>query len=182
MSKKPRGDSKFLNLDEDVQEQIIETIRKAASLDEAVPAVAEKFGVKSSRSGLSVFWSQWHLRNRFKTFARESDETVRLLKEIAGTDLSDQKASQFAQRFFELKSLREDDPKMFAMIQSNNLQAERIAVEREKLALSREKFQFSAAAAVLKHADKVRVIVDGPGSDEAKTEQLGQLIFEEAWK
>ena len=94
------------------------------------------------------------------------------------------------------QAMRTEDPKLYAMMKSRrqkdrelNLRErevrqkdEALLVKNRELELAGRKFLFSAAKAVLQHAEKVRPIIDGPGSEDEKTEKLGQAIFGEDWK
>lgn len=53
--------------------------------------------------------------------------------------------------------------------------------EEDQLKLDVQKFQFDAAAAVLKNADLVRQIAGSSASEAEKTEKLGRAIFGEEW-
>lgn len=181
MSKKPRGDSKLKALPEQQQEQLVEFCR-SHTFAEAVDFAKKTFAVETSAASLSEFWHWWHLQRRLELAAAASTDLARVLKELPGLDLNTEQLSAAGQAIFEAQAATSGDAKLFLGLKEARQGDAWISIEREKLQLAERKFMFSAAKALLKHADKVRVIVDGPGSDEAKTEQLGQLIFEEAWK
>lgn len=179
--KKPRGDSKLKTLPEDQQRKVIEWI-KAKRLDEVVKLVKAELGVETSRSSLSEFYTWFHMARRLEDYKSFADDLKGELSQIAGMDLAEDKVATFAQRAFELQCLKKDDAKTFFLMRMNGLAEKKLDLAERQQALAERKFMFSVADAVRKHAEKIRPIVDGAGSDDEKTEKLGQLIFEEDWK
>lgn len=184
MSKKPRADAKLLTLPKDVHRQVAERLDRESQA-KVRAWLLETHQVEVSGSTLSTFYQWWHSQ-RFLEEVRTSADQFRLdleaLRSAGGIQIDNEAISSVAQAYFEQRALRMDDPKTFFLLRMNSQKDEALRVKREELALAKRKFQFSAAKAVLQHAEKVRPIIDGPGSEDEKTEKLGQAIFGEDWK
>lgn len=151
------------------------------SLAEAVKFVKKEFSETTSPASLSEFWHWWHLSRRLEIAAKASTDLTQVLKELPGLNLNDDQLSNAAQAMFEAQAATQGDAKLFLGLKEMRHGDQWIQIEREKLALSEKKFMFNATKAILKHASKIRPIVDGPGTDDEKTEKLGQIIFGEEW-
>jgi predicted DNA-binding ribbon-helix-helix protein len=187
-SKKPRADSVLKTLPEERQREIIERMRAPEMTLAMMCAELRKDGVETSTSALSRFWEFWHLREGFRADEQTVEQLIEQLKaEIPG--LSDEQLDQMGQRTFSLLALRKQDLEGFVSIRTaanvGKIEAAKLRLREraearmvEKLSLERDKFQFSASEACLKHLPALREIAADNSLDQnAKIDAIRNKLF-----
>ncbi len=180
---KPRPDAKLLNLPEEAQAQIAELLLSGMPYHAVLPVIKEQFGVQTSMGALSNFWQtvcEPALLARRRRAVSTADEVA---AEAAATPGRFDAATidSLKQRAFELSIQPQANPRDVKQIFALVLKARDQDLQQQSLKLDVQKFQFDAAAAVLKNADLVRQIAGSSATEAEKTEKLGQAIFGEEW-
>lgn len=177
MSKKVRGDAKLKTLPKAQQEKIIAWL-DAETQSKVIDKIEHNYGVLTSASSLTEFYQWWHLSRRLEEATSFADQLKEDLKELPGLNLSDEQVSLAAQRIFELKALKEDNGELFYLLRQNSLGDEKLKLEKEKTKLARDRFEFSAAKAALKHAAQLKLIATDKGlSEQDKINAARKRLF-----
>lgn len=153
--KKPRSDAKLQALPEIAQRAIIELLRTKKQAE--VRAWIEKeHGVSVSHATLTAFWQWWHSARFSEAVATDAStfrDLLQAMKQAGELDISDDSASKIGQAFFEHRSLKGEDPKLYASMklarQRDRALAlrEREIVVKERLATIKEQQAAKADAA-----------------------------------
>jgi len=192
MNKKPRCDSVLKNLPPERQREVIDLLNEKG-LKQTKQHLAQD-GIKTSVGALSEFFSWWSLRQQFQLLEQDTVTMMELLRKQA-PELSEEKVETYGNAFFQLEAIKQSDPKTFLNYRTARHKAKmdrlkfdqrekQIAQKDQQLALDEKKFQRDTCELFVTWAQdqRARQIVEGPESNDAKTEQLGQLIFGEKWK
>lgn len=168
--RKKRADSVLATLPAERQAQIAEHAM-SHTLEQTVKWLGED-GVKTSRSALSLWLSDYGLRQQFKLAEADTLTFVDLLRKKR-PQLSESDVASWANEFFQLQAVKQNDPGMWlqfataqhkgSMDRLNFEQRERGLKQREEaLKLEREKFEFNAAEACLAKLPELKTIAANP--------------------
>ena len=134
--KKARGDATLKTLGDELQAEIYAHLR-ANTQAKTLAWLQETHAISiQSGSTLTEFF-QWYPRSRILArAARNASRLEEALPKIQGLKVDAAKARELAQVEFELQAAEEGDRELFAMLSKGEL-------ERERLRLDREKFDWS---------------------------------------
>lgn len=180
--KKPRADAKLLNLPEEQQAQLADWLLSGVPYHAARGMVSKEFGVSCSLSALSGFWQEVCV----PVLLKRRSQAVRAAEGIA------QEASRTPGRFdaatldaiqqkaFEILVSPGAKPADVEAIVNLALKSRDQSLKAESLELQRDKFQFSAAEACLKHLPSLRTIAGNPKLDQrSKIDAIRRTLFGE---
>jgi|SRR5581483_5524237 hypothetical protein len=177
IERKIRPDAVLDNLPEDRQAQLFAMMQPPENKSyAAVRKHLAKDGLLVSENLLSKWRSRYALRSACR---QDEEDTQTLLEELKQEmpGLSDAQAFSLGQRIFSMLAIKREDVDTWRKVQT--VQIRKDAEDRKKQEFQRE----TCALFVKWYADaKAREILQGDDSNDAKTEQLGQLIFKEQWK
>lgn len=185
-TKKPRSDSHLKTLPEERQAEIFEEC-KSKSLRDAVKWLAED-GIVTSRNSLSEFLSWYQLVNQFRQL-RKDQETFMDLVKGEQPELEPSAVEAMGAAYFTTQAIKANEPDVFvsvatarnvALIEAEKLKLKKREAERkeQELELAKQKFQFDAAKACLKHLPELRSIAANPKlNQKAKINHVRQLLF-----
>ncbi len=199
--RKPRSDSKLLNLPHHQQDRII-----AWLLDEGLSYADTKaqihldFGLETSEAALGTFWERVCAPRQFARVAEASEAAPALAEGLENNFVATTEA-YVRQHYFVLLASRYPDPEVVAIfakqiadLEKSKIAREQLEFDRQKhaetnqvkveaLALSREKFQRDTCALFLKwvNDEKAKAIAGSGATNAEKIEQLGQAMFGEDW-
>ena len=195
MSRKPRSDSKLLNLPQHQQDALADWLLDGMSYADARERLHMDFNVQSSEAALGGFYQHVCAPLRL----RRASEAANALPELAGgltTGWDVASVALVQRKYFELLAAPFADPKelaVFAMqiADINRGQLERAKLEFNKqkhaettqiktadLALQREKFEFDAAKKAIEHAAAIKTIATNRSLDsDARVEQVRLRLF-----
>lgn len=168
--RKPRSDSALKTLPEEKQAEIGQLLASRSLTD--VRSVLLEQGITTSEAALSEFWSWWQLRAALR---RREDRVGELVEQLRHEDPAIPEARLFSlgQSVFAALSIAEEDGRTWVNTQ-------RLALERGKLALDRERHETATCEAFLRwYEDKrAREIADSKGMGNAeKIALLRQQMF-----
>lgn len=182
---KPQTDVNLRALPPERQAEIAELLhnKSLATVRKALRAE----GIEVSSTALADFQSWWQLHQQFKNLESDAVTLQQLLRqEMPG--LSEDQIVRYATQYFNILAIKMEDAKLFLALQSASrrarLDAEQIALKREQLALSHQKFQRDTCQLFLKWFanEQAHAIASSVDDNPAKIEKLGQLMFGEDWK
>lgn len=184
--KKPRPESPLKSLPPDRQRDIIDHMRENKLVDTCAWLRAD--GIRTSKSALSEFWSWWHLRQQFSEWEEDSQTMLELLKQEMPA-ISEEQLAGYGNAFFQMRAIKEADPKTYIALMSARhraqMDARTLELREQELQLSQRKFQRETAELFLKWAEDRRALELASAPDlshEQKVEQLGTLLFGEEWE
>lgn len=136
--RKPRSDSVLKTLPEERQEQVAELL-KAKSLEE-VRKELRADGIETSIASLSKFWSWWQLNEALR---RRESRVEGILQQLATDqpEIPQDKLFELGQSVFSALSIAEENPLAWYRTQRLALAAQRLEVERRRVALLERKLQ-----------------------------------------
>ena len=199
--RKPRSDSKLLNLPHHQQDRIV-----AWLLDEGLSYVDTKeqinldFGVETSEAALGTFWERVCAPRQFARVA-EASEAAPALAEGLENNFAATTEAYVRQHYFVLLASRYPDPEVVAIfakqiadLEKTKLGYKQLELDRQKheetnrvkeetLALSQTRFRRDTCKLFLEWANNERAKeIAGSGATNAeKIEALGQAMFGEDW-
>jgi hypothetical protein len=182
---KPRSDSRLKTLPEERQEAIVEYAR-SHSVAETVGWLRDD-GVKTSHGALSEFLSWFKLRRRFQIAEQDSLNLVELLRQKRPA-MSEAERQEWANDFFQVQAIKDNDPDTFLAFSSARFKAElekeKLRIKQEELQLAKQKFHRETSELFLKWSEdkQAREIATSNATNAEKIERLGQLMFGEDWK
>lgn len=184
--RKTRADSTLGMLPEDRQMEIAEHAA-GNTLDATVTWLRED-GVKVSRSALSLWLSDFRMRQVFKMAESDALNFVELLRKKR-PELSESELQGWANEFFQVQAVKIGDAKTYLrfatarhkaeMDRLNFEQRERGLKQKEdSLRLEREKFEFDAAESCLKQLPELRTIANNAKTSHSdKIQQIRERLF-----
>lgn len=180
--KKPRSDSKLLNLPEEQQAKLADMLLNGVPYHIAKGVVQKDFGVSCSLSSLSAFYQQACVPVLLKRRSQAVQAAEEIAEEasrtpgrfdVATVDAIKQKAFELA---ISPMSAAKDVKAIFMLLQKSRDQE----LKAESLDLERNKFQFSAAEACLAHLPSLRAIATNPKLDQrSKIDAIRRQLFGE---
>lgn len=142
--RKPRGDSTLKILPEERQREIVEHAAGHTLAETRVWLAAD--GIETSSAALSGFLSWWHLRHQFKSWEADAVTMIDLLRQKR-PDLPEGDLQGYANEFFQLKAIKENDSETwlaFASARHRALMDKAKLEQREReLEFDKEKFRQS---------------------------------------
>src|ERR1043166_6474655 len=180
--RKPRSDSKLLNLPEEQQAQLAEWLLQGMPYHKVRELVAKDFKIDTSLGALSDFYQQVcsvHLLKRRQDAVRVAnligDEAERSKNIDAGI------IAALKQKAFEVLGNPQAGAEEIMFIIGQFLKLRDQDIKTEQVALSRKKFQRETTELFLKWFDDKRAkqIASGGGTRAEKIEQLGRAMFED---
>jgi hypothetical protein len=140
-NRKPRGDSVLKTQTEARQQEVVEHLLTHKLAETAAWLKAD--GVKVSRTSLSDFLSWYQLRSQFKGFEQSALTMIELLRRKR-PDLSEPDLQGYANEFFQLQAIQQNDAQTYLAFATARGKAEmekakldqqerRMQLEREKL-------------------------------------------------
>jgi hypothetical protein len=191
---KPRSDSRLFQLTEDDQAQLydwIATLGFTKAKERLAASPPDGLGVKAHLSSLHAFYIRYGGNHQMETLAEaESIPTApapRLL--TVAEQAMHSGAFQRSTSPMDTNSFR--DVSQWITRQRDqelkrdyfSLEAQKIVLARERLALDREKFRFNAARQALIHFAELALIAKSPDKDnEDKIRAVADLLFQPAPK
>ncbi len=176
-AKKPRVDSTLDGLPAEQREKLTQWLLSRMGLAAVKQLVEKEFGVKTSISALSRFYTK-----NVGPYLIQKRRAAVVVAEAFGEELKKRPAEFDAmtadllkQRVAELAADPSSDVKELTGLLTTLL-------KRDEHALNVTKFRFDAVKAVLANADLVRELHGSSISEDEKTAKLGQAIFGEDWK
>lgn len=159
--RKPRSDSKLLSqLTEEQQAQLSDWLLSGMPYHAVIPMVKEKFAVDTSLGALSSFWDSYcsvALIARRRRAVTTADEVAEEAQSRPG-QWDKATIDALKQQAFELSISPGANPgdvkKLFSLV----LKARDQDLSEERIKLEREKFEYDAAKAALKHVKEIRDI------------------------
>ncbi len=161
--RKVRSDAKLWQLKEEQQATLIEWCDKEGFVN-AVAQLAKTFSVRSSRSRLREFYTEWHLLQDFKAAQLTAATAQTQMREFDPENA--EKAEAFGQFVFTQQAIAARDAKSFVALQALALDKRvaktRAELEREKLKLTERRVvvaeaRVRAASAVSEAGKKLDV-------------------------
>jgi hypothetical protein len=184
--RKRRTDSVLGMLPEERQAQIAEHAH-GHTLEETRQWLAED-GVKTSRAALSLWLSDFRLRQTFRLAEGDAITFIDLLRKKR-PGLSESELTGWANEFFQMQAVKLGDPRTFLQFATarHNAEMDRLNFEQrerglkqreEALKLEREKFEFDAAGACLAKLPELKTIAANPKlSQSAKIAAIRERLF-----
>lgn len=175
--KKPRSDSKLLNLPEEQQAQLAELLLGGMSYTKAKAVVQKKFGCSCSLSALSDFWESVCapeiLRRRSRS-VKMSDEFAELVKKQPGS-WDKVLLDQVKQKAFDMANDPNFKAESLFFLMQLVLKGRDQDLKKADISLKRDKFEFDAAKAALKFVKELKSISRDPSLDENAKVQAARL-------
>lgn len=142
-TRKPRADSPLKQLRPELRDEVARLCAEAGFTAATVAKVKKATGLTRgvSASSLQRFFA-WH---RLATaIERNRDDAAAFEELLRGRDdlaVDARHAREIAQVYFERRVLAEDDPKLYLAWLKDRREAEKQRLERDRLALERDKFE-----------------------------------------
>lgn len=185
MSKKVRADAVLKNLPEERQGEIFERCRTETLA--AVRKWLAQDGIKVSQQTLSEFYSWYALRASLKEAESDTENLLELIRKDA-PELPEERLASIGNALFNLRAIKQQDPKLFLAFQTARHRAEmdrlkfeqrdrQLKQQAESLQLEREKFEFDAAKACLAALPELKVIGSSKADDTTKIEAIRKRLF-----
>lgn len=178
--KKPRSDAKLLNLPEEQQMQLADWLLAGMPYHLAKKRISEEFGVSCGVAALSGFYSEVCVPVLLKrrTRAREAAEEIAIEATKSPGQFDSATVDAIKQKAFELAISPLSEPKdvkaLFMLLQKSRDQD----LKAQTLDLDRNKFEFSAAEACLKHLPQLRAIAGKSNLDQrSKIDAIRRQLF-----
>ncbi|PTY02585.1 hypothetical protein DB346_08535 [Verrucomicrobia bacterium LW23] len=180
--KKPRADAKLLNLPEEVAAELSSALLEGMGYAKARKWLADNYGVRASMDAFSRFYEKV-CAPELLARRRRTVKTADMLAEAvaAGTGRYDAVLmEQVKQRTFELLLNPQAKADQVMLLMSTIQRGQDQKLKEEQLALARDKFEFSAAEAALKHAAELQVISRDTSKDtQGKVNEARRLMYGE---
>jgi len=142
---KPRSDAKLLNLPEQDQERIYTWLTEGVDGDTSYEKVAEQieldWNFKVSKTALFEFYRKVVAPRRLRAAAIAAEAVAGVARE--GHSFEEAAIAQVSQKAFEILAMDRPDPKEVVAFMGLTLEAQKIALKREDLALQRDRFRSS---------------------------------------
>jgi hypothetical protein len=178
--RKPRSDSKLLNLPEEQQAQLAEWLLSGVPYHRAMELCQKEFEVKTCFAALSRFWNavcQPALLARRAQAVRTADAVAEEAKKTPGA-FDAATLDAIRQKAFELSISPQAAPREVKALFMLLLKARGQDLDAQELKLHREKFEFDAARAALAQLGQLRHIAQQTGLDErAKLQAARAALF-----
>ncbi len=155
--RKPRPDSVLKTAPEGIQEAIIAYMRDH-TLEATRKHIEKEYNLPTSTRGLSEFWEWWHISRSVEQAKIFSDRFQADLAARPDLNLDPDKLRQLGQVVFEMEALKARDAQTFIAMQKLSLDVRKGDLAERELALARDRFEFDAAAAALKHVETLKSI------------------------
>lgn len=145
---KPRGDAVLKTLPDALQEELWQFLRRNTQA-KTIEWLKTAHAITTSSTALSDFFT-WYPRSVYlRNAARTSDELAATLRKIPSLKLTAAQAAEVAQINFEIQAAQDRDPALYAALRKGEL-------ERDRLRLEREKFEYSKKTDVEKALDALQ--------------------------
>jgi len=145
---KPRSDSKLLNLSPEAQERIYtwltEGVEGNTSLEKVTEQIWLDLGVRTSKTAVGTFYQAVVMPRRIRGSAQSAEKIV-AGAENSGLVLDAASRAVLQQRVFEIIASPHVDPKAVGDLMRASLEAQKLDLKREDLALQRDKFKAAIA-------------------------------------
>lgn len=135
---KARGDAVLKNLEDALQEEVFQFLRRNTQA-KTLEWLQEKHGIilKSGKTLTEFF--QWYRASRHVIQAKSAaDELAEAVTKLPQMKVTAAQAREVAQAGFEILASRNRDPALFAMLSKGELERERLRLEREKFEWSKK--------------------------------------------
>jgi len=143
MARKPRSDCALKNLRPEQRDEVARLCMEGGFKPATVQAVRKLTGLKTGVSVSSL--QRFHAWYRLATaLERNRDDAAAFEELLKGRDdlaVDAQHAREIAQVYFERRVLAADDPQLYFAWLKERREAEKQRIERERLALERDKFE-----------------------------------------
>lgn len=179
--KKPRSDSKLLTLPEEQQMKLADMLMNGMPYHVARDVVAKEFGVEVRGLGaFSSFWDQVCVPHMVRRRNRAVDAAQKFgaLTAEENQNLDSAFIAQLKQMGFELTLRPNPDPQEVFFVLGQVLKLRDQELKQQDLSLKRNKFEFSAAEACLKHLPQLRAIAGKSNLDQrSKIDAIRRQLF-----
>jgi hypothetical protein len=178
--KKTRSDSKLLNLPDEQQLQLADWLLGGMPYHTARAAVAKEFGVSVGVSSFTSFWQAVcvpQLLSRRQKAVQASEAIVADVARSPGK-INDALLVALKQKAFEVCNSPTSTADEIMLVTSMALKIRDQDLKEGQAALARDKFEFSAAEACLKHLPALRTIAAASGVPQRqKVEMIRERLF-----
>lgn len=169
--RKPRADSRLKTLPEERQAAIVALLSSKSLAD--VRTELRRDGIETSPAALSEFLSWYQVKEALR---RRESRVAGILEQLhtETPNLDEDRLFALGQSVFGAMAIAEEDSKTWHRTQ-------RIFMDRQKLALDRERFEVETCNAFLRwyEDERARQIAEGKGANADKIAALRQLMFAE---
>ena len=166
-----RTDSLYQRLTEPQRDELMIAMMEAKRGDRASIGheLCKKWSVKASRTSVHDFYKRYSFGWRLErgAWVAKATETLPAYEE--------QKRHLVSQKLFTLATDADCDPKLLVLIRALELDADKVRNKEEDLKLRRDRFEFDAAKAALKHLDALRAIKSNKSLDQGERLKQARL-------
>jgi hypothetical protein len=140
-------------------------------------------GIQTSTGSLSYWERSYAVTRKMDDNQAVTEQLVERGK-AEGWIKTAEEEQAIAQCFFTRLAAQDMDPKTWFLMQSLNLEKEKIALTAQKIEIERQKLRRKDTERFLEMLNDKRAaeIASGSASNSEKIEQLGALMFGEDWK
>ena len=178
--KKPRSDSKLLNLPEEQQAQLAEWLLSGLPYHKAKELIFKEWGIVTSFAALSSFWTDVctpALLARRQQAVTTADSVAADAKKMPG-NFDAATIDAIRQKAFELSVSPQAAPGEVKALFMLLLKSRDQELKESQLRLDRERFEFDAAKAALAQLPALRAIAgDRSLNDDSKLKAVRQALF-----
>lgn len=164
--RRPNRRSRLKTLPEDKQRQIIEWLKSPAGGPGTVDLILANFGLETSDTALSEFWSWWHLQQRFSANEARVESILERLAEKR-PELPQEQLFSLGQEIFSALAIETQDSESWARVQKLRLSQQQQALEERRIQVLEKK-----AA----EADKAREVMATELTPEQKQSRLREIF------
>jgi hypothetical protein len=133
-------------------------------------------GIVAGRQAISEFLSFWETQEALRKAEANANAFTEQLRTIS-PELDEDKLEAAGSVLFQTLAIQQQNPGMFLAFRKARNKAE---LDKAKLALAREKFEFNAAQACLAKLPELKVISEDASLDEdAKLQRVRERLFGE---
>lgn len=173
---KTRSDAKLKNRSEADQEKIYAWCLEPGGLDHAKDKCLAVLGVSTSKRALSEFFAWYELKLEYQEWDDQAKAQEDLLLRFDPKDT--ERARKYGEFVFTQRSLKAKDAKTFVGVGLLAEEKRKNDLRADDIKLRRDRFQFDAAAAALKHLPALRKIQSDKTLDSrGRVNAARQLLF-----
>ena len=166
-TRKARSDARLKTLPKDRQEQLWQWINGTEGYKGARRLAREQWGLQTSVTALSEFYSWFALSRHLEEAATFADELKKTLGQLPELNLNEEQVNLAAQVAFELEAIKAKDFDRFFALRKLRQKDSEMTLEREKFELLKRKAE---------QADQAEKIVESSATPEEKQQRL-RAIF-----